>query len=251
MDAAVLRDDMVDGLEHEVKGVLTSERIGHAMRAVPREPFVGDSRDPYADRAHQVAGSTALSPSTVAKLMEATDPTPGDNCLVVGAGVGYTVAVLAEIVGSTTVQAVELSPSLVRIARSNLAATGYDEVLIEHADGARGLPAYAPYDRILVEPAVVEPPSALLDQLVATGRLVMPRGFGVQELVAIEAGTVADRYGRVSVEPMLVRGEEPGALERNRTAREDQEHAARSATRRGGWERDWIDWEDGGPLTGR
>lgn len=252
MDPAVLRDDMVAGLTYEAKDVLASESVAQAMRTVPREPFVEDDAAAYADRPHRVAGSTVLAPRTVARLFEALDPTPGDNCLVVGAGVGYTVSLVAELVGPTNVQAMELSQQLVRIARRNLAETGHDAVLVEHGDGTAGLAPYAPYDRILVEPAAVQPPRPLIEQLAADGRLVMPRGLGVQELVTFESdGEVRERHGRLAVEPLLVRGEEPGALERNRTAREDQEHAARSATRRSGWERDWIDWDDRGSLTRR
>ncbi len=247
MDPAVLRDDMVDGLTYEAKDVLASESVALAMRTVPREPFVENEAAAYADRPHHVAGSTVFAPRTVARLLGALEPTPGDNCLVVGAGVGYTVALIADLVGSTNVQAIELSQRLVRIARTNLAETGHDGVLVEHGDGARGLSQYAPYDRVLVEPAAVEPPRALIEQLAPDGRLVMPRGLGVQELVTFDGdGMVRDRHGSLAVEPLLVRGEEPGALERNRTAREDREHAARSAARRSGWERNWIDWDDGG-----
>ena len=243
MEPAVLRDDMVDSLEHPSKGVVQSDDIGLAMRSVPRERFVDDESAAYADRSHRVLGTTVFPPSTVARLLEALDPEPSANTLVVGAGVGYSVAVLAEVVGARNVQAIELSRPVVRQARTNLARAGYDSVLVEHGDGASGLPAYAPYDRILLETGIVEPPRSLLDQLGPEGRLVLPKGPGVQELVAIEDGGVVAEHGTIAVEPMLVAGEEAGAIERNRTAREDREIADRAAQRRRGWEREWIDWD--------
>ncbi len=246
MDHAVLRDDMVDSLEHPSKGVVQREEIGLAMRTVPREQFVDDESAAYADRDHRVRGTTVFSPSRAARLLEALRPRPGNNTLVVGAGVGYTVAVLAEIVGSRNVQAIELSRPVVREARRNLAKAGYDSVLVEHGDGANGLAAYAPYDRILIETAVHSPPQSPIDQLAEGGRLVLPRGSGVQELVAIEAGGEVAEHGTIAVEPMLVPGEEAGAIERNRTAREDREMADRAAMRRNGWEREWIDWTGSG-----
>jgi protein-L-isoaspartate(D-aspartate) O-methyltransferase len=38
-----------------------------------------------------------------------------------------------------------------------------------------------------------------------------------------------------------VQGEQVGAIERNRMAREDRERAAQGVQR--GWEHDWIDWD--------
>lgn len=244
MEPAVLRDDMVDGLEHAAKGVIRSDTVGLAMRTVPRHVFVADERGAYADRSYQSHGTTVFSPSTTARLLEALEPEPGHNTLVVGAGVGYTVAVIAEIVGGRNVHAIDLSQRVVAAARSNLAESGYDEVLVAKGDGAQGLPAYAPYDRILLEAAARDPPRALQAQLAGDGRLVMPQSNGVQELVALEDGRLVDEYGSISVGPLLVPGEQADAVERNRTEREDREFAARAAERRRGWERNWIDWDD-------
>ena len=244
MEPAVLREDMVDSLEHEAKGVVRSGRISVAMRETPREAFLQDERAAYADRDFERHGTRVLSPSTVARLLEALDAEPDDAVLVVGAGVGYTSAVLAEIVGEANVHAIDITRRLVYEARSNLAEAGYDGVLVDRRDGAGGLPEYAPYDRILAEAAAVEPPRALLDQLAPGGRLVMPIGAGTQELVAIEGGDVVAEHGTVAFRPLLVEGEQADVVERNRTRREDREHARRAAERRKGWEQSWIDWED-------
>ncbi len=243
MDPATLRDDMVEGLAHETKGVLDSERVGLAMLAVPRHEFVPE-RVAYEDRAHEVDGTTALAPSLVATLLQALDPREGDETLVVGAGVGYTAAVCAEIVGAERVHAVDISRPMVYRARENLAEAGYGAVLVDHRDGTRGLPEYAPFDRILVEAAAVRPPEALRSQLSPDGRLVMPRGTpGEQSLVAVSAEGETERFGPVRFKPLLLDGEQTGAPERNRMHREDREFAERSAHRRHGWEQEWIDWD--------
>jgi protein-L-isoaspartate(D-aspartate) O-methyltransferase len=245
MDPAVLRDDMVDSLEHESKAVVRSERVGVAMREVPREPFVEDELAAYADRSFERLGTRVLSPSAAGRLLEALDVRPDDDVLVVGAGVGYTAAVIAEITGESRVHAVDIARRLVYDARSNLASAGYPGVLVDCRDGAYGLPDYAPYDRILIEAAAVEPPRALLDQLATGGRLVMPMGTGSQELVAVEgSGEPVAEFGTVAFQPMLVEGEQADTVERNRTRREDREHARRAAERRKGWEQSWIDWDD-------
>ncbi|UTF54695.1 protein-L-isoaspartate O-methyltransferase family protein [Natronosalvus rutilus] len=243
MDPAVLREDMVDGLVHESKGVLADESLAVAMRDVPRHEFVENESAAYADRAHECHGTRVLAPSTVARLLEALAPRRGDSVLVVGAGVGYTAAVLAELVGETNVHAVDIARPMVYEARANLERAGYGGVLVDCRDGARGLPAYAPFDRILLEAATVSPPRELLEQCREGGRIVYPRGAQPQRLEARRPDGTTERFGAVSFEPLLVDGEQVGAVERNRTAREDVEHATRRAQSRTGWEREWIEWE--------
>jgi protein-L-isoaspartate(D-aspartate) O-methyltransferase len=243
MEFAALRDEMVDSLEHDTKAVVQSRPTGRAMRAVPRHEFVDAEFRAYTDQAFEHEGTRVLAPSTVGRLVDALAPTEGDDVLVVGSGVGYTVAVLAEIVGGEHVHAIDIDRELVYEARGNLADAGYDDVLVDRGDGARGLPEYAPYDRILVEAAAVEPPAALLEQLVSGGRLVLPRGANDQELVAVERGEVAAAFGPAAFAPLLVDGEQASAVERNRTVREERERAARAAQQRGGWEQEWIDWD--------
>ncbi|WP_436925932.1 protein-L-isoaspartate O-methyltransferase family protein [Halosimplex amylolyticum] len=244
MDPAVLRDDMVDSLEHESKGCLRSDRLSVAMREVPREAFVAEDRGAYADRPFERLGTRVLAPSNVARLLEALDVREGDSVLVVGAGVGYTAAVVAELAGERNVHAIDIARRLVVEARGNLAEAGYDGVLVDRRNGADGLAEYAPYDRILLEAAAVSPPSALVDQLADDGRLVMPHGAGDQHLVVVEDGEVTERLGGVAFQPMLVEGEQADTVERNRTRREDREFARRNAEGRTGWEQGWIDWDD-------
>ena len=250
MDLAVVRDDMVDSLEHESKGWVQSEAVSVAMRTVPRHVFFEDEQTAYADRAVERLGTRVLSPSTVARLLESLDAEEEDSVLVVGAGVGYTAAVLAELVGARNVHALDITRRVVYEARQNLARAGYDEVLVDCRDGSQGLPEYAPFDRILLEAAAVRPPTALTEQLTDAGRLVMPLGARSQSLAVVDAAGECERRGPCTFAPMLVEGEQADSLERNRTRREDREFARRDARRKGGWEQDWIDWEGdstGGP----
>ena len=268
MDEAALRADMIEGLEHQIGEPLGASVLA-ALQSVPRETFVEDA--PYANRASEEGRSRALAPSTVARMLTAIDAAEGDDVLVVGAGIGYTVAALAEIAGVRHVHAVDIDRKAVITARSNLAEAGYDAVLVDRRDGAGGLPEYAPYDRILVEAAVVTPPRALRDQLADGGRIVYPRGTAEQTIAAIEpAGEEAaigngggvenqtgvdgtdpapdgfvtiEKAGPVRLDPMLVDGEQAG-VERNRTRREDAEIERQGHFARTGWEQEWIDWDD-------
>ncbi|MDJ1432942.1 protein-L-isoaspartate O-methyltransferase [Halostagnicola sp. A-GB9-2] len=247
MDLAVLREDMVDGLESAAKGILIDNDIGVAMREVPRHEFFDDEQLAYADRDTDCLGTRILAPSVVARLLQVLSPEADDDVLIVGAGVGYTAAVTAELVGETNVHAIDIARPVVYEARTNLENADYEGILVDCRDGAYGLPEYAPFDRILLEAAAVSPPQALLQQLADSGRLVYPQGSHTQRLTAVSAAgsPVEVERGAVSFDPLLVEGEQSGAVERNRTAREDREHAVRHAQSRRGWEQEWIEWDDG------
>ncbi|WP_253737393.1 protein-L-isoaspartate O-methyltransferase family protein [Halohasta salina] len=243
MDRETLRADMVEGLEYSLDRPLDPALVD-ALQTVPAHEF----SDP--ESGGEGPGSRSLSPELVARLLLALDAGPGDETLIVGAGVGYTAAALAELVGGRHVHAVDIDRRLVSVARRNLRETGYDEVLVDRRDGAKGLPEYAPFDRVLVECAVVEPPRALVDQLAPGGRLVAPRGTTTQTLVAFDrtpdSGTVeaAGEFGAVQFRPMLVDGEQASAPVRNRTEREDSEFDTQRYFAPTGWEYEWLDWDE-------
>jgi protein-L-isoaspartate(D-aspartate) O-methyltransferase len=262
MDPGELRDDMVDGLEARMP---VDEAVALAMRTVPRDAFVDDAGNRYQGRG-QAAGTTVLAPEMVARLLSALDvdarnvaggpaeersgaPSDADHTgdvLVVGAGVGYTSALLAELLDETRVHAVDIDRRLVRLARSNLESAGYGGVLVDVRDGAGGLPEYAPFDRILVEAAALDPPQRLIEQLAPGGRLVVPLGGPEQTLAVVDDdGAVRERLGPVAFRPLLVDGEQGSAPARNRTVREEAERANDPGYfAETGWEQEWIDWEE-------
>lgn len=243
MDPAVLREDMVDGLEYEAKGHVKSSSISLALREVPRHEFV-EGPGAYEDIERTVRGSTVLAPSTVAMLFEALQVESGHSVLIVGAGIGYTAAVAAEVSDPQQIHAIDIDRALVITARRNLARAGYRAVFVDRRDGANGLPEYGPYDRILVEAAAVEPPRALVSQLSSSGRLVMPTGVNPQRLGVYTANGSIRLGQSVRFKPLLIEGEQTGAIERNRMYREDVERASAAADTRPGWEHEWLDWPD-------
>lgn len=252
MDDVALRAEMIESLQHQL-GEPLAEPVVDAFHAVPREAFVSSS--PYANSASEEDGMQALAPTTVARLLEALEPADSQETLVVGVGIGYTAAALAEIAGGRHVHAIDIDREAVYTARSNLADAGYDAVLVDCQDGDDGLPQYAPYDRILLEAAVAEPPRALLSQLADDGRMVLPRGAGIQTIVAVEPDggvegrrapddyRIVEEAGPAQLRPMLVDGEQPG-VERNRTRREDAEMAEQGHFATQGWEQEWVDWDN-------
>src|SRR5512133_3652413 len=144
---------------------------------VPRELFVPEDlrRQAFDDAALPIgAGQTISQPYMVARICEELGLDGDERVLDVGTGSGYQAAVLAEL--ADEVHSIERVPELAEQARHNLAAAGYDRVVVHVGDGSRGLPEHAPYDAIAVAAAAPGFPQALYDQLKPGGRLVVPVG---------------------------------------------------------------------------
>lgn len=166
---------------------IVDERVLDAMRRVPRHRFVeGDADLAYGDQPVPIGhGATISQPYIVALMTQALSVSPTDRVLEIGTGSGYGAAVLAELAERVTT--VEVVPELAETARVLLAdhADHADHVEVVTGDGSLGHPSAAPYDAISVTAAGPEIPEPLLDQLAPGGRLVMPVGRGVEQLVLL------------------------------------------------------------------
>jgi protein-L-isoaspartate(D-aspartate) O-methyltransferase len=140
----------------------------------------------YADYPLQIGhGQTISQPYIVALMTELARPAPSARALEVGSGSGYQAAVLSRVVGH--VFSVEINEDLSRRAAERLSQLGYANVTLACADGHAGWVSEAPFDIVLVTAAPVEVPQALVDQLGAGGRLVIPVGsLYAQDLLVIE-----------------------------------------------------------------
>jgi len=99
----------------------------------------------------------------------------GDKILDVGAGSGWTTALLAQIVGPKgKVWGVEKIPELVEFGKSNLKKYNFSQARILQSKDQLGLPEQAPFDKILVSAAAEEVPHALIDQISLEGTMVIP-----------------------------------------------------------------------------
>jgi protein-L-isoaspartate(D-aspartate) O-methyltransferase len=174
-DFAARRREMVDR-QIAARGV-RDRRVLEAMAAVPREAFVPErlAEVAYEDGPLPIGEEQTISqPYVVALMAEALEIGPGDGVLEIGAGSGYAAAVLSRL--ARAVWTVERHPSLAREAEERLARLGFANVHVIEGDGTLGWLAQAPYDAIVVAAGGPEVPQALLDQLAAGGRLVIPIG---------------------------------------------------------------------------
>lgn len=163
---------------------ITDEHVLQAMRSVPRHAFVPPDmqRSAYADGPLPIgAGQTISQPYIVAYMTELLMPEPGDRVLEIGVGSGYQTAVLAEIVAEVT--GVERIPALAEEAQARLEALGYANVAVHVGDGTLGYARGAPYDGILVAAASPGVPEPLTMQLKVGGRLVIPVGDNLSQVL--------------------------------------------------------------------
>lgn len=185
------------------------ERVLEAMEKVPREQFVPEEvRDfAYEDTPLHIGhGQTISAPSMVAIMCDILDVQPGNKVLDVGTGWGYHAAILSILAGHGTVYSVERIPELAERARKILAEQGYDNVKVINGDGSSGLPEFAPYDRINVAAAAPELPDELADELAEGGRMVVPVGRYLQELIlAVKKNSKITTYekGGVAFVPLV------------------------------------------------
>lgn len=171
MDFAAARKKMV------VSQIRTSEVtdpvVVDAMGAVARELFVPlpNRAFAYIDEDIQLGrGRYLIEPVVLAKLLQLADLQPTDTALVVGAGTGYSAAVLAQLVSSVT--ALEADPALADQAAQTLAQVAPGRTKVVRGELKAGWPAGSPYDVILIDGAVSTLPANLKPQLADGGRLV-------------------------------------------------------------------------------
>lgn len=173
---------MAQGLKQ--KGI-TDENVLNAFASVPRHLFAFDSAligRAYDDNAFPIAeGQTISQPFTVAYQTQMLEVKKGERILEIGTGSGYQAAILDELGGR--VFTIERVKKLFDLTKSLLPQLGYPTVKCFYGDGFQGLPAFAPFDKILVTAAAPFVPDDLLKQLKTGGILVIPVGEGDTQLM--------------------------------------------------------------------
>jgi protein-L-isoaspartate(D-aspartate) O-methyltransferase len=168
-----LRNKLVKKLRE--KGI-SNDAVLAAIGKVPRHAFFDDAllNHAYEDKAFPIGeGQTISQPYTVAFQTEKLNIKPGDKVLEIGTGSGYQAAVLLEL--GAKVYTIEYQRKLYDRTRAFLPELGYKPYFF-FGDGSKGIPAKAPYDKIIVTAGAPVVPTALTDQLNEGGILIIPVG---------------------------------------------------------------------------
>ena len=157
------------------KGI-SDDRILEAMMKVPRHCFMDTALDTiaYEDRAFPIAaGQTISQPYTVAYQTQLLQVKPYEKILEIGTGSAYQATILAEM--KAQVFTIERQRELFDERSRNYPFAGkYPLLKFFYGDGFKGLPTFAPFDKILVTAAAPYVPQPLTEQLKPGGCLVIP-----------------------------------------------------------------------------
>lgn len=162
---------------------ISNPRILKAMRSLSRQDCVPTAQQAlaYADVSLPLGeGRVLLQPLLTARLMQAANPLPGQHALVIGAGTGYSAALLASL--GLTVTAVESNVALSEQGQAFCAAM--PSVHWVRGPLSLGEESHAPYDLIYFDGAISALPAFCHIQLAADGRVVglMHKAGGLSEL---------------------------------------------------------------------
>ena len=195
------------------KGI-ANQTVLNALLKIPRHLFFDQSTErpalldhAYSDKALKIgAGQTISHPFTVAFQTEKLNIVKGDKILEIGTGCGYQTAVLLEM--GAKVYSIERQKELFDKTKVFLPLIGYKGAKLVYGDGYKGLPQFAPFNKIIVTAAAPYIPQELLAQLAIGGILVIPLGEGEEQVMNVIVKKSASEFdkqtfGKFKFVPML------------------------------------------------
>jgi len=194
------RDRLVQRLRS--KGI-NNNAVLEAIGSTPRHLFVDEAlaSRAYEDTALPIGqGQTISQPYIVARMTELLLEVKPDKVLEVGTGSGYQAAILSKLVDK--VYTTERIESLATQARQRFRRLGYRNVRVQHSDGSWGWPQFGAFDAIIVTAGGADIPEPLVEQLAVGGRLVMPLGDRVRQIL-VSVTRTPTVYERVDLEPVI------------------------------------------------
>lgn len=178
-----------------------------AMLTVKREAFVPTSQRASAYAGCEIVLATSrvmFEPRTLGKMIDELDVQVSDVALVIGAGLGYSTAVLAHML--ELVIGLEAEAELASEAETNLGENDADNAIIVQGNVADGAARHGPYDVILIEGGVEFVPEAILSQLKEGGRIAcifMEGQLGTCRIGFKSSGQVSWRFAFNATAPVL------------------------------------------------
>ena len=167
------------------KGI-EDKKVLEAINIVPRHLFLDSAfvEFAYRDEAFPIAaGQTISHPYTVAFQTQLLDVHPTEKVLEIGTGSGYQTAVLVAI--GAEVFTIERQKELFDFSKIILKKINLEPRYQTYGDGYKGLPSFAPFDKIIVTAGAPEIPNDLLHQLKVGGIMVIPVGEKSQQMIVI------------------------------------------------------------------
>ena len=189
---------------------ISDENVLQAFDKIERHKFIEDTI--LWDRAYENTplpigcNQTISQPITVAFQSQLLQVQKDDKILEIGTGSGFQAAILSAM--GAKVFTIERQIELFRKTRSLLTKTmQIPNIQFFYGDGFEGLPAKAPFDKIIVTCGAPNIPAKLLNQLKINGIMVIPVGENTQEMKRItkisEDQYQSESFGEFKFVPML------------------------------------------------
>ncbi len=182
---------------------IVNEAVLQVMASTPRHLFVDEAlaHRAYEDTALPIGNSQTISqPYIVARMTELLlQDVPPTSVLEVGTGSGYQTAILAQLMDQ--VFTVERISALLDRALGRFRQLGLHQIKSKYDDGHLGWAEKGPFDAIIVTASPREVPAALLAQLRAGGRLIIPVGDAETQTLTLVTRR-DDGFETTSVEPV-------------------------------------------------
>jgi len=191
-------------------GLINSPRVSAAMKKVDRANYVLSKETAYDDSPQSIDyGATISAPHMHAHAAEnlLAFLKPGAKVLDVGSGSGYTAAIFHHLLNDDhqahdggVVVGIDHVEQIVEWSKANLCRDGLEAKLQEGqikllaGDGRLGCEELGPFNAIHVGAAAPKLPEKLLEQLSKPGRMFIPVGTHVQEMIQVDK----DETGKIS-----------------------------------------------------
>jgi len=201
-----LRKQLIEELKADNR--ITNPAIFEAFFKIPRHFFLDLAflEQAYSNKAFQIgAGQTISHPITVAFQTQLLEVKKGDKILEIGTGSGFQTCILCEL--GAKVFSIERQKELYLKAKKIIQDFNFSPRL-SFGDGYKGLPTFAPFDKIIVTCGAPDVPQALIDQLKIGGKMVIPVGEGSEQTMKLitkiaENELFTEELGTFKFVPML------------------------------------------------
>lgn len=202
-----MRKQLIDALRKDDR--ITNQAIFEAFNEIPRHFFLDRAflEQAYSNIAFQIgAGQTISHPITVAFQTQLLDLQKGDKVLEIGTGSAFQTCILAQM--GARIYSIERQKELFLKAKHIIDHFNFTKVKLQFGDGYKGMPAFAPFDKIIVTCGAPDVPQALIDQLRVGGIIVIPIGEGSEQtmkrIIKNEDGSLStEEFGTFKFVPML------------------------------------------------